>query len=110
FKPDGSLAGNDGRIVEGMNERQAVFSAQALGFGKSRVVVLAAEDTLRAVLAHAADFNERRVDWHDDGCRYIQPPAVKRDSHAVVAGAGGDDASFGFFRGQQEKAVEGSSF
>ena len=109
LETDGTLAGDDPWIVVCRDEGKASFLALPQGFGERAVVVIAAQDGLRAVLAYPRDFDQRRKHRHDDGCGDIEPMAVERQRHAVIAGAGGDHAAITFFSRQGEQAVEGTT-
>ena len=63
---------------------------------------MAAQHAGRAVLAHARDFDQRRGHRHDDRRGDVQTPAMVRHRHAVITGAGGDDAALGFFTRQRQ--------
>ena len=59
LKSDCSLAGDDPGIVEGGNKSEALFLAQPLCFGVSAIVIIAAQHSFGAILAHARDFDQR---------------------------------------------------
>ena len=63
-----------------------------------------------AVLPHATDLDQRRVQGHDNGCRCIESLAVESHGHAMVARTGGNHAAHSLVLRERQQAVESSSF
>jgi len=86
------------------------WPAETLRLAERGVVVVAMQQVARAVLAHSGNFDQRREQRHDDGRGDVQPLAVKRQGHAVIAGAGGDHAAPAFFGAEREQTIERAAF
>src|SRR5262249_2698722 len=101
-----ALTGDNPRVVKRRNEAWPRGTAQAQRFYVRGIIVISVQQWLGTVLSYAGDFDERRRDRHDDGSIEIEPAAVVRDRHAVIAGASGDHTAAGLFTGQREQAIE----
>ena len=107
FQGNRPLAGNDFRVVEGMDEGIAVFRRQFNGFGCGFIEEIPVEDDIGTVAAGRRNLAQGSVFRHaDDGLAAI---FAGSQSHAlgVVSGRSGDDAFFPFFRGQGSDFVIG---
>jgi hypothetical protein len=106
---NGALAGDDERIVEGMDEPQAArqddLIAVRLGIG----IRVAAQHDFRAHLADRVDLDlRRRLRHHDEGA---QAQVARREGHAlrVVARAGRNDAPRALRLGEVRDVVVGAA-
>ena len=66
LEPDGALAGDDARVVEGVDEDQPALGLDLAGAGVGLVEVLPVQDDLGAVAAGGRHLGQRRPLGHDD--------------------------------------------
>src|SRR4030095_2832968 len=66
LQPNGSLAGNDPRVVEAVNQSESFFLGEALSFHEGCVVVGAVEYGLGAIMPNPTDLVERSMKRHDN--------------------------------------------
>ena len=89
---DRALAGDDGEVVERMDDGEAALLGE-LQAGDARVVEgVAVEHDLGAEAARVLDLHARGEARHDDRRRDAQPLGVVRDRLGVVAGRDGEHA------------------
>ena len=69
LEPDAAMAGDDGGVLERVDERQATLVADPLERPERLTDVGALEDDLGAVAAAGRDLRRIRADGHDDGHR-----------------------------------------
>src|SRR5277367_2376650 len=105
-----ALAGDDGFVVEGMDESEGLFGAEAEGFLAGFVVIRAEEDYFGAVAARGGDFYERSGERHHDLRRDAAFGGVVGDGLRVIAGGGGDDAATALVRSEQENFIQRAAF
>ena len=92
FERDRPLAGDDRRVVIGVDKGQAVFAGERLcRFARSGEAV-AFEHDLGAERFGVIDFDERRALGHDDRRRDAETPRMIGDALGMVAGRHRDDA------------------
>src|SRR4030095_5613014 len=65
---DGTLAGNDPRVVKAVNQSESFFLGEALSLREGRVVVGAVEYGLGAIVPNPAELDERSMKRHAN-CR-----------------------------------------
>ena len=100
LQPDGSLTGDDVGIVEGMGEGIALFPGKALRFPGGVVIDSRHQDDLGAVAPCRLHLQDGCALRHADDGLDPQTGGRQGDALGVVAGAAGDDAAAGLFRGQ----------
>ncbi len=75
FESESSLPCDDGIVVEGMNQGEAVVLALLDGLFVGFVVVGAVQHDFGAIGARGGNFGERRGQWHDDARWILWRPA-----------------------------------
>ncbi len=106
FEAESSLPRDDGIVVEGMNQSQAVGLALLDRFFVGFVVVGAVQHDLGAVGACRGNFGERRGQRHDDaGCDLVASGVVG-DALGMIAGGGCDHAVGAFFLVKREQFIQ----
>ncbi len=105
LEPDRALAGDDPRVVEGMDEDQPALGLDLAGAGVGLVEVLPVQDDLRAAAAGRRHLGQRRPLRHDDDGGDAELRRVERDAQAVVARAGRDDAAPALVGGELQEQV-----
>ena len=90
---DGSLSGDDERIVERVNERHARLLDQRVAVRLRVGIAVAGQHDLRAHRPHRVHLDLRRRLRHDDHRAQLEHPGRVGDALRVIAGAGGDDAA-----------------
>lgn len=106
FEADGALAGDDFRVVEGMDEGATLFEPPAESFFAGFVVAGAVEDDVCAVIARRGDLDQRSGQRHHDLGTNSACSGVEGHSLRMVAGAGSDDAALAFGLRKGEQLVE----
>ncbi len=92
LESDGSLAGDDPRVVERGHQRRTGLLGDRLRVPERRVVVVALELDVRAVVRGVRHLRERRVGRHHDRRRDVEQLGVVGDALRVVPGRRGDHA------------------
>ena len=108
LQTDGSLPGDDARVVEGGDEGRAI-GGQALGLGLGGVEVLSEQEDLAAERAHSVDLDARSDGGHDDGGADAQDRGGAGHALGVVAGRCGHDAAGALGVGQGVHSVVGAA-
>ena len=109
FQRHGTLAGDDGGVVIGVEEEQTVFVGEFMRVGSGFGQGFAVEHHFRAPGGSAGNLGGRRVHRHDDGGFDACELGVARDGLGVVARRHGDDAGFTFGLGEQGDTVGGTA-
>jgi hypothetical protein len=109
LQADGALSGDDGVVIEGVEEDEAFGVAAAAGFIDGFVEIVAVEDDFGSVVAGRGDFDQRREDGHADLRADAVLGGVIGDGLGMIAGGGGDDAAGAFVRGHGEDSVESAA-
>ncbi len=90
---DCALSGDDQRVVERMDERQAAARREVAGERRRVTQLFAMQDHLRPVRLRVLDLHERRVRRHHDRDRYAEALAVIRHGLGMIARRHRDDAA-----------------
>ena len=90
---DGALAGHDGRVVIGVDERQVLLGGDLAGSLGGFVQGVAKENDGRAVGPGVFGFHQRGADRHHDGGRNAEALGVVGHGLRVIAGRHRDDAA-----------------
>ena len=106
FERDRSAAGDDGRIVVGMDHGGAVDDGERLCVQGRLGVRRTFEDDRRAELAGAADLDLRCGARHHDGRGDVEPSRVIGQALRVISGRRGDHAAGFLLVGQLQQRVE----
>jgi hypothetical protein len=93
----GALAGDDGRVVVGVDQRQLLALRQFHGVGAGFLQGVAMQHHLGAEQARAFHLHHGREARHDDHGPQAQPLRVVGHALGVVAGAHGDHAALALF-------------
>ncbi len=104
-----ALSGDDQRIVERMDEHQALLDGKLQGMLVGLVVAVAVQHGARAIAAHRRDLDLRRGARHDD--QRLDPAFAGAQRHAlrVITRRGGDHAAGTFLVGQMGDLVVGAA-
>ena len=102
---NGSLPGDDERIVERGHERRTQFDGDALRCGQGTGKAFAFEHDPRAVMFGIRGLGEGCVDRHHDGRRDAERSGVVGDALRVVAGRRGDHAALALFGAEPQQEV-----
>ena len=97
---DGALAGDDQRIVEGMDEGEAGLGDEPIAVRLRVRVAVAGEHHLGAARPHRLHLDRRRRLRHDDDGAQAELLRRIGDALGVVAGARGDHAARALVGGQ----------
>ncbi len=109
LEADGALAGDDIRVIEGVNEGEAFGGGAAFGLGEGFVETLAEEDDFAAEVFGGVDLGDGGMLGHVDDGADAEAGGVIGEALAVIAGRGADNAAGAFFRRQEEELVEGAA-
>jgi hypothetical protein len=109
LEPDRSLAGDDQRILERMDEGRAALFDVGHCCGHRVLEPLALEDQLGPVGAAGLDLRHRRVLWDEDPRLYAGLARRPRDCLAVVAGARCHHPGLAFGVGEEREPVHGAA-
>ena len=104
-----ALARDHGRVVERMDEGQAVALGDLPGMAGRILDALALEHHPGTEAPRVLDLHERRVARHDDGRRDAQAPRVVGDALRMIAGGHGDHARGRLLGRQLRQAVQGAA-
>ena len=104
------MAGDDGVVVEGVEQGEFFSVAETDGFGVSFVVIIAVKDDVATVTERGGDLHEGRTGGHDDDRADAAARGVIADGLRVVAGTGCDDTAALLVFSEGEDAIEGSAF
>ena len=106
LEADGPLAGDDGVIIEGMHQGEALCLAPADGLFESFVVVGAMQNHVGAVTARCRNFDKRRGQGHADLGADAEFAGVIGDALSMISGRGRDHTPGAFFGVEQEQLVK----
>ena len=95
LEPEGALAGDDQRVVEGGDVGVAMFRREAEGLLLRLVEGVAEEDHGGAVAADRVDLDGGGRDGHDDHGLDAEQRGRERDTLGMVAGGRCDDSTGG---------------
>ena len=106
---DGALAGDDLRVVEGVDEGQAPLRHPLHGLGIGLIVGIPVQHGLGAEAAHRLDLDGRRGPRHDDGG--LDPQSRRPHGHplGMIAGRSGDDPALQRRRAEMDELVIGAA-
>jgi hypothetical protein len=110
LEPDRAGAGDDLRVVERMDEHEALFERQLARLGVGVVKHVAVQHDGRAVARGLGDFHGRRRLGHDDGRRDAEPLGMISDGLRMVAGRSRDHAARALLGRQLKQFVERAAF
>ncbi|MGD0788747.1 MAG: hypothetical protein ABR898_12235 [Terracidiphilus sp.] len=106
FQANGSLTGDDGSVVEGVDESTALFGVPSQRLAAGFVVAGAVEDNLSPEAARGGDLDLRRGQRHNDLSANSESRGMERNPLRVVAGAGRDHAALALRLAEREQFVE----
>ncbi len=106
---DRPLAGDHVRVVEGMQEGQALLGLEGLRLGERLVEGVAVQDDLRAARPAGIDLDGRGGARHHDHRPGAEPGGGQRDALRVVARRGADHAAGDLFGAEARHLVVGAA-
>jgi hypothetical protein len=109
FETERPLAGDDGVVVEGVNQRKSFGAALLDGLGVGFVVVRAVQENICSVRARGRYLGERGGERHDDARVDSVAAGVVGDSLGMVSGGGGDHSARAFIGSEREKFVQSAA-
>ena len=109
LEADRALAGDDTRVVEGMDEDQPALGLDLHGAGIGLVVVLSVQDDLGAVPPRPRDLAQRCPGRHGDDRGDAEAGRVKGHGEAMVARARRHDAAASLVGTELEQGIRGAA-
>ena len=109
FHADRALAGDDIRVVIGMDEGQTLLGFELAGMAVGLVEALAMQHDAPAEAAHRLNLDVRRGARHHDGRLDAELLCRQRHALRMIAGGGADHAALGLDRGETRDLVVGAA-
>ena len=106
FERDRPLAGDDRRIVIGVDKGEPVFMGERLGRFARGDEAVALQHDIGAQAFCALDLDERGAFGHDDSCRDTEAPGVIGHPLGMIAGRHRDDAGLPLRRAEGQQFVQ----
>ena len=100
FHPNCSLAGDDIRVIERMDEAEMLIFAAPACLGIGLVIGLAMENHFAPQLLHGLDLHTRSGDRHHNHRPTVEMGSTESDTLSVVSSTGGDDPTTQLLFGQ----------
>jgi len=110
FKTDGSLAGDDGIVIEGMDEDEVIVLCALQGGFVGSVVISAVKNDVGSIAPGSGDFGQGSGKWHVDARANTALPGMVGKALGVVSSRSGDDALGALGRREGEQLVQRAAF
>jgi len=104
---DGALAGNDVRVVKGVDKNEVLLRLEFGRPGERLVVIVSVQDNFATQYAHRVDFDAWRRHRHHDNGTHAAVLRREGDALRVIAGRAADDPVGGFGIAQRGDFVVG---